>query len=324
MPGSERVADDGRLPQLPGVEHRYVELDGLRVHVAEAGSAGPTLILLHGWPQHWWCWRHVIPLLDGFRLIMPDLRGFGWSSAPAGGYDKECLATDLLNLMDAERIDTAGLIAHDWGGWVGFLACLREPRRFTGLLALGITHPFATLSVRSLLQSWRLGYQPLISSPLVGRALLTHSPRVLAGMLSQAGVGSVDDARRYADVVAQPERAAASVALYRTFLLHELAQVGRYRSQFLDVPTRLVVGSGDPVIVPAFLDGWEPYAGDMVVKTLAGVGHFVPEEAPREVAAEARALFGPVRGAHAAAAAGGDVIGRAPDGLPLVEGPNSS
>lgn len=207
---------------------------------------------------------------------------------------------------------------------MGFLACLREPRRFTGLLALGIAHPFAALSVRSIAQSWRLGYQPLIGSPLVGRALLKHSPRLLAGMLSHAGVGSVDDARRYADIIAQPERADASVALYRTFLLHELGRIDRYRNRFLDVPTRLLVGGDDPVIVPAFLEGWEPYAGDMAVKTLAGVGHFVPEEAPRLVAAEAQALFAPARMADAAASGGGEVIGRTHDGLPLVEGPNSA
>jgi pimeloyl-ACP methyl ester carboxylesterase len=275
---------------VPGVEHRHVDVDGLSIHVAETGS-GPPLVLLHGWPQHWWCWRHVIPLLDGFRLIMPDLRGFGWSSAPTGGYDKERLATDVLHLMDAEGIEGAGIIGHDWGGWVAFLACLREPQRFSGLLALGITHPFATLSARSIVNSWRLGYQPLISTPLIGRTMLRYSPRLLATMLSDAGVGTVDDGRRYADVIAQTERAAASVALYRTFLVHELAGIGQYRNRFLDVPTRLMVGSDDPVIVPAFLEGWEPYAGDMAVTMLPGVGHFVPEQAPDAVAAEARVLF---------------------------------
>ena len=93
------------LPALAGVTHRTVDVDGLAVHVAEAGD-GPPLVLLHGWPQHWWCWRHVVPLLaPSYRLVMPDLRGHGWTAAPAGGYDKEQLATDLLALLDQLGIE---------------------------------------------------------------------------------------------------------------------------------------------------------------------------------------------------------------------------
>ena len=76
------------------------------MHVAEAGS-GPPLLLVHGWPQHWFCWRRVVPLLaDRYRLIMPDLRGHGWSDAPRG-YDKEQLATDLLGLLDTLELDSS-------------------------------------------------------------------------------------------------------------------------------------------------------------------------------------------------------------------------
>ncbi|HZG48918.1 MAG TPA: alpha/beta fold hydrolase, partial [Thermoleophilaceae bacterium] len=86
------------LPPVAGVTHRSVEVRGVRLHVAEAGE-GPPLLLLHGWPQHWWCWRLVVPLLqDRYRLVMPDLRGHGWSGAPRDGYEKEQLATDLLGL----------------------------------------------------------------------------------------------------------------------------------------------------------------------------------------------------------------------------------
>ena len=65
------------MPEVPGVAHRYVETGRLRVHIAEAGS-GPPVLLLHGWPQHWYAWRKLIPLLAGsYRLICPDLRGLG-------------------------------------------------------------------------------------------------------------------------------------------------------------------------------------------------------------------------------------------------------
>lgn len=283
-------------PAVPGVTSRFVDVGSLRVHVAEAGS-GPPLVLLHGWPQHWYCWHRVVPLLaPHFRLVMPDLRGHGWSDAPIGGYDKEQLATDLLGLLDALELPQVGLVGHDWGGWTGFLACLRAPERFSSFLALGIPHPFQSADLAHARSAWRLAYQVPLSTPLLGQALLRSSPAFVRAAIraaSHADLGS--DLLTYGEVLQQPARARASVAMYRTFLLHEAAPVmaGRYRSQRLTVPTRLVVGSHDPVANGALLDGWEPYADDMTVEVLPAVGHFVPEEAPQAVADRALALFAP-------------------------------
>lgn len=80
--------DPSDLPELPGVTHRFVELpSGLRMHVAEAGEReAPAVVLLHGFPQNWWEWRKVIPqLAERYRVIAPDLRGAGWTDAPAEG-----------------------------------------------------------------------------------------------------------------------------------------------------------------------------------------------------------------------------------------------
>ncbi len=126
----------------------------MRVHVAEAGD-GPPIVLLHGWPQHRYEWRRVVPELSRtHRVIMPDLRGLGWSSVPDGPYDKETLVDDLLDLLDAEWLDEVDLVGHDWGGWVGFLAGLRAPERFRSLTALGIVHPWPPSSV-ALRNAWR-------------------------------------------------------------------------------------------------------------------------------------------------------------------------
>ena len=130
------------MPDVEGVDHRFVDVRGLRLHVAEAGDGDP-LVMLHGWPQHWYEWRHVIPrLADRYRVLCPDLRGFGWSDAPGSGYEKERLASDVLELLDALGLDQVRLIGHDWGGWAGFLIALRAPERVSGYLALNIPHPF--------------------------------------------------------------------------------------------------------------------------------------------------------------------------------------
>src|SRR5947209_14507379 len=71
-------------PALDGVRHEFPTVDGIRLHVALAGpESAPPLLLVHGWPQHWWTWRELVPRLAGtHRLIVPDLPGFGWSEAP--------------------------------------------------------------------------------------------------------------------------------------------------------------------------------------------------------------------------------------------------
>lgn len=278
------------LPALAGVTHRTVQVADLAVHVAEAGSGEP-LVLLHGWPQHWYCWHRVVPLLaDRYRLVMPDLRGHGWTSAPADGYDKEQLATDLLGLLDVLELPQVGLIGHDWGGWTGFLACLRAPERFGSFLALGIVPPFQRPTLGKALQGWRLGYQLPLSTPLVGQALMRAG---LAGQVVRAGsTRSVSDVATYGEVMREPARARATVQLYRTFLLQESWRVGRYADARLTVPTRLVNGDSDPVANGALIDGWQEHADDMTVELLDGVGHFVPEEAPEAVAQRAVELFG--------------------------------
>jgi pimeloyl-ACP methyl ester carboxylesterase len=282
------------LPAVAGVTHRTVRVGELDVHVAEAGQGEP-LVLLHGWPQHWYCWHRVVPLLsDRYRLVMPDLRGHGWTSAPAGGYDKEQLASDLLGLLDVLDLPRVGLVGHDWGGWTGFLACLRAPERFRGFLALGIVPPFQSPSLDKLLQAWRMTYQVPLSTPVLGQALLRSSPRVVETVVRAGSRREVGDVRTYGEVMQEPARARASVSLYRTFLLSESRAVmaGRYRDSRLTVPTRLVNGAADLISSRALLDGWQEHADDMTVEILDGVGHFVPEEAPEVVTDRARQLFG--------------------------------
>src|SRR5437762_1306670 len=108
------------MPELPGVEHRFVDLDGLRIHIADAGEGDP-LVLLHGWPQNWWSWHRLIPpLAERYRVIALDTRGSGWSDAPNGGYDKETMAADVVGVLDQLGLDRVRMIGHDVGGYLGF------------------------------------------------------------------------------------------------------------------------------------------------------------------------------------------------------------
>ena len=280
------------LPQLDGVTHRTVVARGLRFHVAEAG-AGEPIVLLHGWPQHWWMWRHVVaPLAPHARLVMIDLRGFGWSDAPPGGYDKQTMADDVLAVLDALGLRRVCLVGHDWGAWIGFLACVAAPERFAAFLALGAPRPLGRPSPRQLLHIWRFAYQVALGAPLLGRRLVADerfTARVINAIAVRREAWTADDLRAFTAVLAEPERARASMLLYRTFLLREVGRTPRGR---LAMPTRIMIGAGDPAIRPFLLDGAEREADDLVVEIVPDCGHFVPEERPALVAERARALFG--------------------------------
>ncbi len=287
------------MPSIPGldVEHRWVQAGSLNVHVAEAG-AGEPLVMVHGWPEHWFMWHKVMPALaKEHRLIVPDLRGFGWTDAPGHGYDKETLAADLLALLDALELDRVNLIGHDWGGWASFLLCLRHPERVERYMALNIPPPMSEIPRRELLGMWRLAYQVPLALPGIGTAGLTRAPGMLKAGLRRASIdpGTFTDEAldSYSRKLQEPERASASTKIYRSFLTEDAVAVlrGRYSRMRLTVPTLLVFGTEDVVISRRMIDREHENADDLRVVLVEDCGHFIAEEQPGIVASNALEFF---------------------------------
>jgi pimeloyl-ACP methyl ester carboxylesterase len=284
-------------PDIPGAEHRFAQIDTadagrIRVHYAEAGQGQP-LLLLHGWPQHFWCWRRVVPLLAGdFRLICPDLRGFGWSDAPGRGYDSETFAADAVALLDALDIQRAGLIGHDWGGFSSFLVALRHPGRVERVLAVSTPIPWLRRTPRVAAATWRTWYAWMLAG--VGREAVRRRPGVAHMMIRRDGPDEAIDeseAELYAETLREPARAEATQQLYRSYVRTVLSMgARRYEGLRLTVPTRLIVGRGDQAVPEVVVQGFEPHADDMRVELVEG-GHFLPEERPELVASATRELF---------------------------------
>ncbi|MFN2464632.1 MAG: alpha/beta fold hydrolase [Candidatus Dormibacteria bacterium] len=280
---AERARFEG-MPEVAGVHHRLVDVGGLQLHVAEAGRGKPV-VLLHGWPQHWYVWRHVIPgLARKYHVYCPDLRGFGWSDAPSGGYDKEQLATDILALLDELNLGPVRLLGHDWGGFVGFLMCLREPDRFERYLALNIITPWPNprATALNLYRSW---YQVLMASGLGGWIFRLRPPflnAALRGAAVDPDAWTAADMDVFLDRLQQPERAHASTEIYRQLVLHEGRAwgAGRYNQRRLEVPTLMLFGEKDMAITPAMLDGFEDHADDMRLELVPDCGHFIADERP--------------------------------------------
>jgi pimeloyl-ACP methyl ester carboxylesterase len=283
-------------PAVDGVGHRWVRARGLDFHVAEAGSGEDVVLCLHGWPQLWYEWRHLMPALaDRHRVLALDLRGFGWSEAPRDGYEKEEMATDVLAVLDALGLERVKLVGHDWGGWIGFLLCLREPQRFERFLVLNIVPPW--VSVRSVVgEAWRFWYQLAILTPGLGYRLHRGGafvPKVLVGGSEVKDGWSEEAIRSFADNLAEPARARAAVQLYRVFNLREMPAIvrGRYADARLRVPTSMVFGAEDLVLRPQMLAGYRRHAEQMRVELVPGCGHFVADERPDLVAERAREFF---------------------------------
>lgn len=149
-------------------EHTYIETNGVRLHVVLAGPKdGPPLVLLHGFPEYWGGWRKNIPALvaAGFRVIVPDQRGYNLSEAPEDvrAYRLDELSKDIIGILDHFGIQQTFLVGHDWGAAVAWVMALQYPERIQKLGILNVPHPIATVKVirkspKQMLKSWYIGF----------------------------------------------------------------------------------------------------------------------------------------------------------------------
>jgi pimeloyl-ACP methyl ester carboxylesterase len=280
------------LPELEGVNHEYVDLPGLRMHVAVAGPPdAEPLVLLHGWPQHWYAWRRLIgPLSERYRVYCPDLRGFGWSDAPTGSYLKSQLAADVVALLDELGLDRVRLGGHDWGAFTGYLLCIENPERFSHFAAAGISHPWVereTGAAATLKQLRRLAYMGLIASPVLGGQVMRRVPAFIRTVFKSSSVypertWTEGEMQTYVAQWREPARAAASVGIYRSFLTRELREIasGAFADRIMPTPAVQFVGVADPVIRPDEQGGYERNAPNLMIEVVPDAGHWLPEEAP--------------------------------------------
>jgi len=264
------------IPHVAGVDHEFVDAGGLRTHVALAGE-GPPVVMLHGWPQHWYLWRDVIPVVAPHaRLICPDFRGFGWTEVTKSSYAKDQLMRDVVAVLDELGVDEFHVAGHDWGAYVGFLLALEHPERVKGLLAMNVLPPWPARDRKVTLDAWRFLYMPVLSTPGLGGSIgRTVGPR-----------GIPEDARDAFASRLGGERARATERLYRTFFLREMPELlrGRYSAGDLRVPTRFVFGQRDIVITTRAVQDAAAQSDHIELELVADATHFVVDEKPELVA----------------------------------------
>ena len=265
-------------PEVAGVRHGHRKIRGVRLHVAEAGDPeAPPVLLLHGWPAHWWCWRHLVPLLaQEHHLVMPDWRGAGWSAdAPDGDHAPDTLELDALALLDAYGIERAPVIGHDWGCWTGLNLAARHPDRVSALLAASTPHPWAKPTAGALAGTWRAWYTLLNASGVGVRRSAAHVLR--------------DVAPPEAAVYLERVRVPLAQGLYRGYwgLMRRMAMAEPPPA--ITVPLTYLCGDGDPCFSLALVAA--PMPGGHAVEWVRGGGHSLPDTHPRLMADRALDLL---------------------------------
>jgi len=313
---------------IPGPwRHRYVAANGCRFHVAEAtpepstssstgadsGTSDPPLVLLlHGFPEFWWAWRHQLPALSraGYRAVAMDLRGYGGSDKPPRGYDPMTLADDVAGVVKALGAREAVVVGQGWGGYVAWAAAVTHPREIRALCAVSAPHPCL------MLKRLRRGD----AGVALRHVLAMQLPMLPERRLSRPGSGLLARhlAAWSAPVSAFPDREAidryqAALRLwpaphcaleYHRWLFRSRVRADgrtfeRRMRHPVTQPVLTITGELDPVLPSGSLDpspgrAGRPFRGGRgsgagsarvdanpaTARTMAGVGHFPHEERP--------------------------------------------
>jgi pimeloyl-ACP methyl ester carboxylesterase len=184
-------------------------------------------------------------------------------------------------------------VGHDWGGWTGFILCLRHPARVRHYLALNIYHPFPRPSLRGLLNVWRFWYQWVLAAPGIGSHASLLAP-VLRWVGARRARWGPEELSIHLDQFREPERAQAASLLYRHAVLRlEPAAVrGIYRRMIMETPALLLFGIRDHAQNHRLLPGFERNAPNMRLELVPDCGHFIVDERPELVLTRAREFFG--------------------------------
>ncbi|MFP3713767.1 alpha/beta fold hydrolase [Puerhibacterium sp. TATVAM-FAB25] len=278
------------LPEAAGFDHLLVETPGLRTHVAVVGEGEPV-VLLHGFPQHWWQWRAVAPALAaaGYRVVCPDLRGAGWTVADDPRVERETRLRDLLALLDALDVERAHVVSHDMGVITAIQLTYFHPERVRTAVQLSVWPAFFSFSPRLLPAFQHL--PPLVWHRPGASLRGIFSDRYVAHPLPEATIEA------HLAPMRRPEVDAAVRPLVRRTVLAEAVRMmrGVYRRRRLTVPTLVVFGRRDHPTTEELMGRIcrdpERYADRVELAYVDDAAHFITDDAPDAVAALALDWF---------------------------------
>lgn len=283
---------------LPGpppctIHHRFAAVNGVTLHYVEANPASDRLcVLLHGFPEFWYSWRHQIPALAaaGFHVIAPDLRGYNLSDKPPGvsAYRLDALVGDVIGLIENAGAERAVVVGHDWGGVLAWRLALNNRRRVEKLIVLNAPHPAAyrreLRSGTQLLKSWYiLCFQvPALAELLLGAGDFDWMDRMFERQPVNPQAFGPQDIRRYKQAIARPGALTAALNYYRALVRHWNQSAARDNSP-LNVPVLLLWGERDVYASLRLTEGLDAWAPDLRVVRFPDASHWLQNDAPERV-----------------------------------------
>lgn len=286
------------------IEHDYVDNNGIRLHYAHSGQ-GPLILFVHGFPECWVQWKSAMEALsDEYRVVAMDMRGYNLSDRPAdiAAYGREALLSDLNAVVDHFGVQKFTLVAHDWGGMMAWYYAGAFPERLNQLVILNAAHPlkFRDLYRGDARQQASSGYIKTLISPespsILAANDFAYLRKIFAPLVDKK---LIDEGEMEAYVAAwkQPGALLAMTHYYRADI-NEIRGAnpahgphpweGENGPKRIDVPTLILWGEKDPYFIDENLHGLDQYLSNLKVVKL-GVGHWVAQEAGREVVAQIRA-----------------------------------
>jgi epoxide hydrolase 4 len=293
VPYIDPMAD--RTETLPGnlpcmVHHRHTVVNGVRLHYVEAGN-GPLVVLLHGFPEFWYCWRRQIPALAaaGYRVVAVDQRGYNESDKPEGvsSYRVDRLAADVAALVARIGCEKAHIVGHDWGGAVAWAVAVRHPEVVDKLVILNAPHPAAFFRELhhqdQLRRSWYVFFfqLPVLPEWFLRFGNYSFLDRALQTEPVHAVAFSPEDVRLYKQALSRPGALTAAINYYRAALRYR--REGQRSLRRITAPTLLLWGERDRYLGLALLEGLEPWVPDLRVRRIPDSSHWVQNDAPEQV-----------------------------------------
>lgn len=299
--------DPGAVVDVPGPwRHRRVSSNGARFHLAECG-AGPLVLLLHGFPEFWWAWRHQLPVLAeaGWRAAAMDLRGYGGSDKTPRGYDPFTLAADVVGVIRSLGERRAVVVGHGWGGWAAWAAAALHPRFVRALAPVAAPHP-RLLRPGLLADAGQLaGFGSLLAAQapfLPERRLLADDAAGVERALRRwtapgSAFPDAEAAARYRAAMSIWPAPHCALEYHRWAVRSRLRTDGvRFQSALrrpVAMPVLQVHGTLDALVLPRTAHrSRELVSGPWRFAPVAGAGHYPHEEAPEETSAALLAWLG--------------------------------
>ncbi len=285
------------------IEEKYVETNGIKLHTVIAGSGEP-IIMLHGFPEFWYTWRHTIMgLKDEYQCIAPDMRGYNLSDKPKGksNYQLDILVEDIKGLSEALNLGEFYLAGHDWGAIIAWSFAEKYPDLVKKLIIckgpnIRAMRKTAEMDekVQKIIQE-ATSFVETFAAPDADQKFIGNNFQLLRmmirGAVKRKGAVSEFDVERYVEAWSQPRALDAELEYYRAMHADQDKFIEGYTGK-VNVPTLVIHGMRDPAITPQTLKNLGNYVKDLKIVYVKKASHFVQVDSPEIVIKSIKEFIG--------------------------------